>query len=68
LVRCERFLECLKVSHPFECKGVGLSIRLVEDDYKRKLGLVEDTGGGLIRTRAGPMLEQPTCRHRAYST
>ena len=54
LVRCEGFLKCLKVSHPFERKGVGLGVGFVEDDDERKLGLVEDTGGGLIRAGLAP--------------
>jgi len=41
-VCCERFLEYLEILHPLESKVVRVNIGLVEDDYKRKLGLVED--------------------------
>jgi hypothetical protein len=44
LMRCERFLEHLEISHPFEGERVRLDVGLVEDDDERKLGLVKDTG------------------------
>jgi hypothetical protein len=40
--REERFLERLEIAHPFEGKGVGLDVRLVEDENEGKAGFVED--------------------------
>lgn len=42
LMCCKRFLKYFEILHPLECKVVWLNIGLVEDDYKRELGLVQD--------------------------
>ena len=39
----QRCLERFEVLHPFDRKVVWLNISLVEDQYKRELGLVQDT-------------------------